>query len=723
MAVSLRNGKSYVSHLRVRGVGLDPLVTQLRMENLLHSTSLQPSGLAPSAIICVRRLRARLPAFLRQRHDNVPPTDAWEKSVSAKLDQLVRRAARPAHGAVPTDAEAVIFEDRAQMLACMASDWCAGNFHARWWWQSLFKEAATARIFLHAWLDAPEYVPAALAHLSQGRKIGPFIRSLNAPDALALLHGIRHSFALEELGPALEALSNREVEAGRERVAAAVAGDAPPASQQSAVAAQTARLSPWREYLAGNEIAGICLEAQCLLGISLMLARVPAAVRAPSFARDLQRWIKAATSVPPDVAAGSHGPAASHQPVRGGTAARVTSTATRQAQSRRPDAKPEPVREDEAGQPGTAPTGHEERRREPFLDQPQPAASASQFEVNSALQMSTGAASVREEMRGELSVEGSAGDEWSVATQPASMSDGESRRARDDERQAVEEQSRPVYEEVGGPTLTRAGSVPFDETSDARVLLEPLLEARLETGMGGIFYLINVGLFLNLYGDFTTPAEAGIPLSIWDFLALLGQELGGEKMRADTLWPVLARLAGRTLEAAPGQDFVPPGEWRLPPAWLVAFPERSVCTWTTDGARLRLRHAEEFRILDLPLNASDPEGQLELEMKAYALQAPFELRRGSSDGEAEVACGALECWSEWLAAYVRARLGRALGLERAQAVSKLLFECRARVFITASHLDVVFELAQLPIEVRLAGLDRNPGWVPAAGRFIAFHYD
>jgi len=43
--------------------------------------------------------------------------------------------------------------------------------------------------------------------------------------------------------------------------------------------------------------------------------------------------------------------------------------------------------------------------------------------------------------------------------------------------------------------------------------------------------------------------------------------------------------------------------------------------------------------------------------------------------------------------------------------------------VTATHVDIFFALDELPIEIRLAGLDRNPGWVPAAGRFIALHYD
>jgi len=53
----------------------------------------------------------------------------------------------------------------------------------------------------------------------------------------------------------------------------------------------------------------------------------------------------------------------------------------------------------------------------------------------------------------------------------------------------------------------------------------------------------------------------------------------------------------------------------------------------------------------------------------------------------------------------------------------VLCEQSARIRVTETHLDVRFTLARLPIQVRLAGLDRNPGWVPAAGRFIAFHYD
>lgn len=72
--------------------------------------------------------------------------------------------------------------------------------------------------------------------------------------------------------------------------------------------------------------------------------------------------------------------------------------------------------------------------------------------------------------------------------------------------------------------------------------------------------------------------------------------------------------------------------------------------------------------------------------------------------------------------YLPIRLQLALGLDSAEQVAPLLCVHPAHVRVTATQLDVFFSLHTLPIEIRLAGLDRNPGWVPAAGRFIAFHF-
>jgi hypothetical protein len=54
---------------------------------------------------------------------------------------------------------------------------------------------------------------------------------------------------------------------------------------------------------------------------------------------------------------------------------------------------------------------------------------------------------------------------------------------------------------------------------------------------------------------------------------------------------------------------------------------------------------------------------------------------------------------------------------------EFLCQLPARVTETPVRVDVHFSLDRHPIEIRLAGLDRDPGWVPAAGRYITFHFD
>ncbi len=45
------------------------------------------------------------------------------------------------------------------------------------------------------------------------------------------------------------------------------------------------------------------------------------------------------------------------------------------------------------------------------------------------------------------------------------------------------------------------------------------------------------------------------------------------------------------------------------------------------------------------------------------------------------------------------------------------------ITITPTHIDVVFDGRDATADLRIAGLDLNPGWVPALGRVIQFHYD
>jgi hypothetical protein len=79
-------------------------------------------------------------------------------------------------------------------------------------------------------------------------------------------------------------------------------------------------------------------------------------------------------------------------------------------------------------------------------------------------------------------------------------------------------------------------------------------------------------------------------------------------------------------------------------------------------------------------------------------------------------------WVRRLAQRLRPELSVALGCAPG-AVGDILLRHPGRAEATATHVDVTLSLADLPIAVRLAGLDRDPGWIPAAGRTVAFHFD
>ena len=59
----------------------------------------------------------------------------------------------------------------------------------------------------------------------------------------------------------------------------------------------------------------------------------------------------------------------------------------------------------------------------------------------------------------------------------------------------------------------------------------------------------------------------------------------------------------------------------------------------------------------------------------------------------------------------------------AQISLRRLVRRPALVHATPTHIDLCFDARWVELEVRLAGLDLDPGWVPWLGRVVTFHYD
>lgn len=126
----------------------------------------------------------------------------------AHLAEAAARALRPHAGEwLPASTEALIFDDRSHLLACLASEWLAGRTHT-WWWACLVPGKDFSAL-VALWRDAPQSVPAALVRLDTLGQAAAFADAM--PDAAVhtLLAEVAVTFGLRALVDAL-----RSVQAG-----------------------------------------------------------------------------------------------------------------------------------------------------------------------------------------------------------------------------------------------------------------------------------------------------------------------------------------------------------------------------------------------------------------------------------------------------------------------------------------------------------------------------
>jgi hypothetical protein len=624
-----------VRRLTIRGEMRDVTITRLRAERVLASASAGPCGVSPSALLCVRRLSDPRPRTLRLHAGAIRPPPEWERAVADALEDALRGAAKPALEAVPAAANAVVFADRAELLACLAADWLSGEISAHWWWVGLVGFDVQRAVVIERWAQEPHYVPAALELLARRGFATAFAGALTRDEAFSLASATATAFAL----PALHALA--DAFASRDTVLAA-----PPTVEPTTVtrpASEPSRVPPWRVMVPETRSGGLEPEQELLLGLALALQRTPATVRVPAFAEEVRAWT---VSAPAPTHPVGHGPdEATRRPAR---------------ENRRPRSLP---------------------RLERRVDAPKPP-------------RTSGGDSVRDERR-------------SVAAAAHPVPSSVPKAARSLEFGQIRAASRPA---AARRDRTDVAHPPFID-------LEPIESIEsIETALGGLFFLVNLALYLGLIADFSAPEDLGVDLSPWDLVALLGRRLLDETSRDDPVWALLARLARGDREP-PGRAFDPPDAWRVPTEWLAPWPGADDWTWSSARGRLRVRHPAGFLVLDVPYEA----GARERELQPYAPLRP-NLCRGPIPA-AGARGGPAARWADRLAAYVGPRLVLALGLDDPAELPRVLLRRPARVHVSPAHVDVVLALAQHPLEIRLAGLDRDPGWIPAAGRFLAFHFE
>ena len=592
--------QNVIGRLRVVGTNVDALSARLRATILLNASNLEAAQPTPSAIVFIRKLRDPLPGVLSLDSSATEPPMEWKTALAGTLRSVAGRAGRPAVEAVNGNEEAIIFADRAELLACLAADTCHGTTATRWWWSCLLRAGHDLHAIKKIWRESPEYIPAALHHLSRRHLAAAFVQRFDDDTAHQFVQAITQVFGLQWLMPAVAA---RMVAIGSSRFGS---------SPATATSEELSNVPPWLTQATEAGTHQLSLEQQRFLGIALMIQRAPTAVRTRDFARALEQWqeqlvVRAANQLLPS-----------------STRPRVSQPQTlQQTLSSSPDV-----------QSSSDPAFQIEDFDESRVQTPKPPA----VETLASLTATESPESISPE----------------VVAGPLP----ESAHAIIDNV----EQSEPIGPDPAPAvhSLTTA-ALTDPSTIEARNFDDDTTVISIETDLGGLLYLINLGVYLNLYSDFTSPLAPGIELNIWDFVALVGSELVEGAQGDDPIWAALANLAGRDETQPPGTNFEPENEWRLPPEWLLPFKGDKPCKWETRRHRLRVLHPEGFLILDLPL-AEDTHAQMQHEISPYRISIDTSSRARlprSALGPGPT----VDRWLSLLMPYVRARLRVALGLK------------------------------------------------------------
>lgn len=588
----------------------EPAGADLRVRRALEAADWSVSALPPSAILVIRQLEAPPRAL--------DGPDRWSVALAATLESVAGRAVRPAHG--QHSDEAVWFADPAELLAVALTR----TRPDAWWWRRLVPGLDLPTQVGQALLRHVEHVPTALALLHRQGRLDVALHSLDAPLAAALLQQLIARFGLSALGQAL-------AEPGAVLDPTTSAPPLPP-------------FAAWTPHLPSSLPAIVRL----LAGVALGVERAAWQTQQVDFATATVRWLRhetrrhigvtsiivdnvapqhRATPAPTDTPAAAAHPALAQSPGRA-AATPATARTAGPVERRSPsdtDAPAAPGPQTGApGRPGApAATPHANRS---------PIAATIVSDTNKPVTTVTAHSAPMEPAPPSTTVE---------APPPA-----------------------PVQ---GPPPIATPDPSPWPLTpppSTDPALDLPELPEPIATRLGGVFYLVNLGLYLGLYNDFSAPLDPGLDLPFWDWVELVARELHPKADPNDPLWALLRRLSGRPEDREAGAGWRPPERWEVPPAWL------------------------------RPLRGRGP----------WRDARPYD--------------GTLTTWVALLGDYLRARLRAALP-ERDPAA---MFKQGALVLLSSGRLEIVFALDTHPVDIRLAGLDRDPGWIPAAGRDIRFRY-
>jgi hypothetical protein len=655
---------------------------------------------------------------------------AWERAVRDRLADHYHRAGRPRLGPVSDDANAVVFADEAELLACLARDIVGGKLHERWWWHDFIARLPLTRScsLTTVLCEGAAALPGALALLAKEDRAADIVRALTPEEALTVLSTVGVPYGVPDFAANLVSTA---AAASLQRAATSdgseSGGSAPSArvgalqdTQPVASLPRARETPPWLEWVPRHAVpADLDFAQACLLGVALVLHRRPEVARSAAFAAALRLWWRSmSTPMRPGRASPSghqSGASAARSPdapsdkrqtqlvrdvhalpppsivapSRHAATTPARPSASTPEDSEKTDAPSDAMPETRpaAGSPA-APPRDRPIEREIALASPL-APPQSPFPFTDATPSSPAAAPAK------------------VDLAPVAVSDG--------------------------PQFLSAITVMPSPTSEDRAErdLGLALECGIETALGGLFFLINLMCALDLPATFEEEWHLASGVGAWGVLGALGRGLLMSEVDAinDPIWAALALLSGDR----PGARLAAGANYRLPEAWLAAVPAegRVPVAWAARRGWLRVWSNTGYVLSETELGGMAPATAARHEAERYGdartpsraafAAAPLPSLAGPL---AAVLDRRLKRWLTLVISFIRLRLTLALGMAADdKSLSRAVLARRGRLFVTRTHVDLVMGLDSVTLPVRLAGLDRSPGWLPAFSRVVLFHYE
>jgi hypothetical protein len=272
-----------IGQVRIRANTDDALATRMRGEAALRALDLEPASMPARMILCIRAMPDPMPGGVDLRSAHAPRPIEWERAARGAVNDALRRAVRPAHNIVPSDTDAVLFADHAELLACAARE--AGNgFLAAWWWPHLLRGTSVESVVFE-WQRRPQYVAAAMELLARSGDVVPFVRQIPPRIAANLL---------------LQVLDTHHLATAAREVANVLA--------TSRTAATSPIPLPRSLAIPGLRESTGTVEQQLFAIATLAIRRLPSLLRSPEAARALFETIAPTQSTPPRTATGTPHP-------------------------------------------------------------------------------------------------------------------------------------------------------------------------------------------------------------------------------------------------------------------------------------------------------------------------------------------------------------------------------------------------------------------------------